>query len=66
MHCTSWYNVTAPDPFACMEALSAGNINLAEFRSLNPLIDAQCSNIIAGYAYCIGGKSPVLHASCQG
>ena len=64
-HCGSWYNITTADPQACMEALAAGNINLAEFRSLNLMVNQECSNLMAGYAYCIGRKSPILFLDFQ-
>lgn len=52
--CGSWYNVPFPDPLACSKALAAGNIDLVQFRALNKEINEDCSNIMAGYAYCLG------------
>ncbi|KAL8828979.1 MAG: hypothetical protein Q9191_002283 [Dirinaria sp. TL-2023a] len=62
IYCSKWYNVTTPDPLACSKALAAGNIGIDQFRALNPSVNNECTNVMVGYAYCVGCKSLHLKA----
>lgn len=41
---------------ACTEALTVGNLQLADFRALNPTINEDCTNFQVGVSYCIRGR----------
>ena len=53
--CTKYTTLTAIDPTACNDLLSAGNLTLAELRDLNPGVSEECLGLWVGSAYCIGG-----------
>lgn len=57
-NCAQWYTVKAND--TCFTILPLGSsITFAEFRVLNPSIDADCTNLWLDTAYCMQGVDPV-------
>ncbi|KAI4194695.1 MAG: hypothetical protein LQ350_007628 [Teloschistes chrysophthalmus] len=59
-HCVEWYLVSnhTAQSAQCLLALVAGHdITFAQFRELNPTVNANCSNLNAEYAYCVRDKS---------
>lgn len=50
-NCSQWYTVVEGD--ACNSVTIAQAISLADFYFLNPEIDANCSNLELGAAYCV-------------
>jgi hypothetical protein len=47
-HCTQWYTPTRDS--SCADA----PVNFTMLRSLNTGLDEGCSNLLTGYAYCVG------------
>ncbi|KAM7216065.1 hypothetical protein V8F06_008538 [Rhypophila decipiens] len=51
-NCAQWYEVKTND--TCFTILPLGSsITFAQFRAINPDIDADCTNLWLGYSYCI-------------
>ncbi|KAL8701041.1 MAG: hypothetical protein Q9224_000679 [Gallowayella concinna] len=60
LQCASWWTIsnTTAQPAPCLAALVSGqNISFAQFRQLNPSVDATCGNLKVGCAYCVQGAS---------
>lgn len=55
-NCQKVYWIKFPWDHACTEALTVGNLTLAEFRDLNPMINEDCTNLEVDVSYCIQGK----------
>ncbi|KAH9480415.1 LysM domain-containing protein [Psilocybe cubensis] len=52
-NCTSYHTVVSGDSCAAME--STAQIAAADFFRWNPEVSTDCSNILVGEAYCVGG-----------
>jgi LysM repeat protein len=50
--CAKWHTVVSGDTCDAIDARYG--ITFAQFRTWNPHVDGTCSNIWAGYAYCVG------------
>lgn len=50
-YCGQWYTIAAND--TCASASLAFGISVNDFYFLNPQVDASCSNLWLGYAYCV-------------
>ena len=53
--CWHWYAIKNPDPRACERMLNIGRIDLVMLQALNPEVDANCTNLDVGFAYCLEG-----------
>lgn len=57
--CALYYRVTGADYITgCMGIETEYGISHAVFSSLNPVIDARCTNLEGGFDYCVAGKLP--------
>ncbi|KAE7996963.1 hypothetical protein FH972_001639 [Carpinus fangiana] len=56
-HCCKWYTVKSGD--TCYAIDQANGITLAQFRSWNSYVNADCTNIFPNYAYCVSSNDPV-------
>ncbi|KAJ7112288.1 hypothetical protein C8R44DRAFT_741977 [Mycena epipterygia] len=54
--CSAWYLVQ-PNDF-CQRILMSNAITLADFQALNPQVNGDCSNLWAGFEYCVLPVSP--------
>ncbi|KAF4160012.1 hypothetical protein CNMCM6936_004141 [Aspergillus lentulus] len=50
-HCSHWYTVVEGD--TCASVSIANSISLTDFYFLNPEINANCTNLLLGEAYCV-------------
>ncbi|KAI0364300.1 hypothetical protein BV20DRAFT_1029986 [Pilatotrama ljubarskyi] len=51
--CTEYYTIQSGDSCSVIE--TTFSISLSDFRTWNPEVNAQCTNIILGLAYCVHG-----------
>ncbi|KAL8645941.1 MAG: hypothetical protein Q9210_006432 [Variospora velana] len=59
--CAAWWAVEKASgaPSTCQDALEKGrDITFEQFRELNPNVNAGCTNLKPGYAYCIKAADP--------
>ncbi|KAI4136600.1 MAG: hypothetical protein LQ341_005532 [Variospora aurantia] len=59
--CEAWWAVdnASGAPSTCQDALKKGeDITFEQFRELNPNVNAGCTNLKLGYAYCIKAADP--------
>ncbi|RDX41745.1 hypothetical protein OH76DRAFT_1411835 [Lentinus brumalis] len=54
--CSEYYTVKSGDTCTAIESLFT--ISLSDFRTWNPEVNAQCTNIVLGLAYCVNGPPP--------
>ncbi|KAI0714387.1 hypothetical protein C8T65DRAFT_644159 [Cerioporus squamosus] len=54
--CTDYYTVKSGDTCTAIE--ESFSISLSDFRTWNPEVNAQCTNIVLGLAYCVNGPPP--------
>ncbi|KAJ2988304.1 hypothetical protein NUW54_g9156 [Trametes sanguinea] len=54
--CTQYYTVQSGD--TCTVIDTEFSISLSDFRAWNPEVNAQCTNIALGLAYCVSGPPP--------
>lgn len=59
-NCCTWYTVQSGD--TCDKIDAQFGISLAQFRAWNTYVNAGCTNIWAGYAYCVSSSDPVSAA----
>ncbi|KAI0364298.1 hypothetical protein BV20DRAFT_1125711 [Pilatotrama ljubarskyi] len=54
--CTEYYTIMSGDSCGTIE--TTFSISLSDFRTWNPEVNAQCTNIVLGLAYCVDGPPP--------
>ncbi|KZV98835.1 hypothetical protein EXIGLDRAFT_273250 [Exidia glandulosa HHB12029] len=64
MGCTEYYTVQSGD--SCSKIDTTYSISLTEFLSWNPEVNAQCTNIQLGLAYCVAGPLPTSSPTLPG
>ncbi|KZV65858.1 carbohydrate-binding module family 50 protein [Peniophora sp. CONT] len=62
--CTTYYTIQSGDGCASIE--STYSITLSEFITWNPEVNAQCTNIQLGLAYCVAGPAPTSSPTLPG
>jgi len=55
MGCTQYYTIVSGDSCGAIE--SQFGITLSQFLTWNPEVNAQCTNILVGLAYCVAGPT---------
>lgn len=62
--CNKYYTVQSGDSCATIDATNS--ITLTEFLTWNPEVNAQCTNVQLGLAYCVAGPPPTSSPTLPG